>query len=50
MEYAYWPGKRNASSLVVIGEEAIDDKTTKYLKYLTNVFSLPVHYEQITID
>lgn len=50
MEYAYWPGKRNASSLVVIGEEAIDNKTTTYLKYLTKVFSLLIHYEQITID
>jgi hypothetical protein len=50
MEYAYWPGKRNASSLVVIGEEAIDDKTMSYLKYLNNTFALPLHYEQIIID
>lgn len=50
MEYAYWPDRRNANSLVVVGEEAIDDKTSIYLKYLNNNFCLPIHYEQISID
>ena len=50
MEYAYWPDRRNANLLVVVGEEAIDDKTAKYLQYLNNSFSLPIQYEQISID
>lgn len=50
MEYAYWPDRRNANLLVVVGEEAIDDRTAKYLKYLNNTFGLPIQYEQISID
>lgn len=50
MEYAYWPGKRNASSIVVVGEDAIDDKTADYLQYLNSSFALPLQYEQIAID
>lgn len=50
MEYAYWPDRRNANLLVVVGEEAIDDKTAKYLQYLNNIFCLPIQYEQISID
>jgi hypothetical protein len=49
MEYAYWPGKPNANAIVV-GEEAIDDNTTKYLEYLNSRFDMPIQYEQITID
>ena len=50
MEYAYWPDRRNANLLVVVGEEAIDDKTSKYLKYLNESFRLPIQYERISID
>jgi hypothetical protein len=50
MEYAYWPDRKNANLLVVVGEEAIDDRTAKYLQYLNNSFSLSIQYEQISID
>lgn len=50
MEYAYWPGRKNADLLVVVGEEEIDNKTTLYLKYLKDKFNLPIQYEKISID
>ncbi|HUI91139.1 MAG TPA: hypothetical protein VLX68_02725 [Chitinivibrionales bacterium] len=50
MEYAYWPNKQNADSLVVVGEEEIDSKTEVYLKHLNNKYNLPIQYEQISIN
>ncbi|KMQ52209.1 hypothetical protein CHISP_0890 [Chitinispirillum alkaliphilum] len=50
MEYSYWPNRKNADLLVVVGEEEIDSKTAKYLKYLNSVFSLPIQYESISIN
>ena len=50
MEYAYWPGKINAEKLVVVGEDAIDDKTEDYLSFVRDQFSLPIEYEQVEIE
>jgi hypothetical protein len=50
MEYAYWPNNINADSLVVVGEESVDNNTSKYLKHLKDKFNLPIQYEKIEID
>ncbi|NOY50566.1 MAG: hypothetical protein GXO88_08400 [Chlorobi bacterium] len=50
LEYAFWPGKENASSLVVVGEEEIDNNTLRYIDYLNRRFLIPIKYEKISID
>ncbi|MGA3055618.1 MAG: hypothetical protein ABSD63_15530 [Candidatus Korobacteraceae bacterium] len=49
LEYAFWPGGQGATRLVVVGECAIDDDATEYLRRLKDRFSLPIDYEQIAI-
>ena len=50
MEYAYWPGRKNAEKLVVVGEEEIDKKTKDYLTFVRGQFSLPIEYESVEIE
>ena len=50
MEYAYWPGRKNASKIVIVGEEEMDLKTANYLRFLRENFDLPIRYESIAID
>ena len=47
LEYAFWPGAQEASRLVVVGESALDQEGTEYLRTLKERFSLPVEYKQI---
>jgi len=49
MEYAYWPGRKNAVKIIVVGEHNLDKKTRKYLDFLKTNFSLPVEYIVISI-
>lgn len=44
MEYAYWPGMRNAAKLVIVGECNTNDNESKYIKYLNQNFHLPIEY------
>jgi hypothetical protein len=48
-EYAFWPGAQAASRLIVVGESAIDDDGSEYLRRLRDRFGLPIEYEQISI-
>jgi hypothetical protein len=47
MEYAYWPGAREAKRLIVCGESPLDGDGETYLRQLKNRFALPIDYEQI---
>jgi hypothetical protein len=49
LEYAFWPGSQEAVRLVVVGESALDQEGTEYLRTLKKRFSLPVEYEQIVV-
>jgi hypothetical protein len=49
LEYAFWPGSQEAIRLVVVGESALDQEGTEYLRILKRRFSLPVEYEQIVV-
>ena len=49
LEYAFWPGSQEATRLVIVGETALDEEGTEYLHALTERFSLPLEYEQISV-
>jgi hypothetical protein len=49
MEYAYWPGAREAKRLIVCGESPLDGAGETYLCRLKNRFTLPIDYEQIIL-
>jgi hypothetical protein len=49
LEYAFWPGAQEASRLTVVGESSLDQDGEEYLRQLRTRFSLPIHYEQITV-
>jgi len=50
LEYAFWPGFRNVTRLIVVGETELDDEGRKYLDALKKRFSLPIEYQQIVIN
>jgi len=45
MEYAYWPGAREADKLVVVGEPPLDAEAKKYLSDIRRRFGLPLYYQ-----
>jgi hypothetical protein len=47
MEYAYWPGAREASRLIICGESPLDGDGAKYLDQLKQRFKLPIEYQKI---
>lgn len=47
MEYAYWPGAREAQRLVICGESLLDGDGEAYLRRLKQRFGLPIDYQQI---
>jgi CO dehydrogenase/acetyl-CoA synthase epsilon subunit len=49
LEYAFWPGSQEANPLIVVGETALDEEGTVYLRKLKKRFSLPIEYEQIVV-
>lgn len=49
LEYSFWPGAQEASRLIVVGESPLDPDGEDYLRQLTSRFSLPIHYEQLTV-
>jgi hypothetical protein len=49
LEYAYWPGAREAARLIICGESALDDDGASYLKKLQTRFQIPLAYEQVAL-
>lgn len=49
LEYAFWPGSREATRLIIVGETALDDEGAEYLRTLRKRFSLPLEYEHIVV-
>ena len=49
MEYAFWPGAREARGLTVIGEACLDKDAKKYLERLRKKFKLPLRYQQFDL-
>lgn len=48
LEYAYWPGAREASRLIICGEHRLDSDGKQYLRRLKQRFQLPIEYQRIT--
>ena len=46
MEYAYFPDKNIANTLVIVSQNKVDDDTCQYLKKLRADFNLPIFYQQ----
>jgi hypothetical protein len=49
LEYAFWPGSRLVTRLIVVGEAGMDEECEKYLRLLKEHFSLPVQYHRIVV-
>ena len=50
LEYAFWPGGQSATRLIVVGETPIESDGLEYLRRLKEQFSLPIDYEDISIN
>lgn len=50
LEYAFWPGKRRADKIVIVGEHPIDEEGRHYIEFLRSEFKLPLEYEQIKLQ
>lgn len=49
LEYAFWPGCKEACRLIVVGESAPDSDVREYCRRLKKRFSLPIEYQQIVV-
>lgn len=49
LEYAFWPGAKEAARLVIVGEHPLDSEAKEYLAILNARFSLPIEYDRIRI-
>jgi hypothetical protein len=49
LEYAYWPGEKKASRIIIVGEHPLREDGSKYLEFLNAQFSLPIKYMQVVI-
>jgi hypothetical protein len=49
LEYSYWPGLREASRLIVVGEQAPTEESRKYISILRKHFGIPVEYQQFNL-
>jgi len=50
LEYGYYPGKKNADKLIIVGEHEPDQSTDQYLKFLGSSFGLSLEYLKIKAD
>ena len=46
LEYSFWPGAREAESLLIVGEPPLDSEADAFLRKLRERFGLPIHYQQ----
>jgi hypothetical protein len=49
LEYAYWPGEKKASRIIIVGEHPLREDGNKYLEFLNTEFSIPIKYLQVVI-
>lgn len=45
LEYAYFPGRRNADKIIIIAQHKIDSECTNYLNHIRKEFNIPVWYQ-----
>jgi hypothetical protein len=49
LDYAYWPGQKNADKIFIVGEGILESDTKSYLSYLNNNFGIGIEYIKIKI-
>jgi len=49
LEYAFWPGSKEPTRLIVVGESALDQEGSVYIRTLNERFSLPIEYRQVVV-
>jgi hypothetical protein len=49
LDYAYWPGQKNADRIFIAGEGLLESDTEAYLAYLNNNFNICIEYIKIEI-
>jgi hypothetical protein len=49
LEYSNWRNPKLVTRLIVVGEHPLDSDASEYLKQLRESYSLPIHYEQLTL-
>jgi hypothetical protein len=49
LEYAYWPGEKKASRIIIVGEHPLREDGNNYLEFLNTQFSLPIKYMQVAL-
>jgi len=49
LDYAYWPGQKNADKIFIVGEGTLDSNTELYLEYINKNFSFNLEYLKIII-
>ena len=49
LEYSYWPGMKEANRLIIVGEEASNVDSRRYVSILRARFKIPVEYLQFNL-
>jgi len=49
LEYSFWPGAKEPTRYVVVGESPIDKEGAEYSSRLQKRFTMPIEYEQIIV-
>jgi hypothetical protein len=49
LEYAFWPGGKEALQLIVIGESPLDKDGAEYLRRLNDKYALPISYKNVDL-
>ena len=50
LEYAYYPNVNNASKLVIVSQNCIDQNSQQYIKRLRETFNIPIYYQRFHIE
>lgn len=49
LEYAYWPDQNRADALVIVSPNRPNEAAKRYMRYLRNTFSIPIHYQMFDL-
>ncbi len=50
LEYAYWPNDEKATRLIIVSHLSSDTESESYLATLRKKFSIPLYYQQFSLD
>ena len=49
LDYAYWPGRKKANRMTIVGEHPLSEADRKYIDFLNTEFSLPIDYMTVSL-